>query len=1018
MYFGTNIDVVLFDGIRWLRIKTPNNQPVFSMTVDKQGIVYLGLAKDFGYLTGDEFGNPKFISLSSQIKDKKHQKFSAITKVFSTKDGIYFISKEKIFRYYQNKINKIWSATKQESFANTYLINNHLHICQKQGISQLHQDKIQPVIQLASFKSVAALTSITNNILIIDREKGMWKYSLKTQQASKINQSLEKVINTGVTQINALSESQYALGLQNNGILIIDKQGKTRYHLKKDIGLASNRVLCLYTSQNNLWVGTEYGITRITINSPLAQHNEKTGINSLLIDVKTFKGKTYLTTSEGLFVINQGRITPIPGIKGISRNFCNFQNRLLVNNKEGIYEIKDTSAIKIIDQKNTSYIQTTNKQDNQLYVSSRQGLSIWQFSKNQWVEVFKKNFNPAMVVSGIAVDQNQRKWITTQFKGVGIFDKPKVKMLDTLYGSIAFSVPSFFQYQNKLYFNTLKGISSFDEKSNSFKSDSTFERLLGHKKGRISYIVTDPTYRFWAVKDAQTGSWTPYTKTHDNTYITDTLTLKLVKKTTNYMQVFSIDSDGTYWIYTPSLSLFSYNPHQKLLLQDRYATLIRQVKTNNDSLLFAGYGQYISPKLNYTYNSANFSYTSSYYIHPEKTTYSYQLVGYDSKWSKWTTETKKEYTNLPEGTYIFQVKAKNIYGIESSIASYQFKIFPPWYRTWWAYLIFSTLGLIILWVVIKIYTYRIQQQKIILERKVEERTTEISEKNNEITTQNEELFQQKEEIMAQRDAIEKQHNLLDQQNQQIKQSIKSAKTIQEAVLPFAKRLKQTLKNYFVIYRPKDVVSGDFFWLGQIDNKKIVGVIDCTGHGVPGAFMSLVGVALLNETIRTNRITEPAQILEQLRKRVRYALRQDEVIDRNGMDAVFVTLEETSKSSQVQVSFAGAKRPLWYLAENDSQLKIVKGSPVSIGINYPDNRIIQQTTLSLPKNTLIYLSTDGFGDQNNKKRNKFGTTRLQNLLFELHKQPLDAQKQALEKALNQHMEGTEQRDDILFLGFQL
>mgnify|MGYP002467699611 FL=1 len=483
------------------------------------------------------------------------------------------------------------------------------------------------------------------------------------------------------------------------------------------------------------------------------------------------------------------------------------------------------------------------------------------------------------------------------------------------------------------------------------------------------------------------------------------------------MQVHSIDPDGTYWLYTPSLSLFSYNARQRHQLQNHYPTLIRQVKTNNDSLLFAGYGAHPPITLDYTNNSIYFSYLSTYYVHPEKTHYSYQLEGYDPKWSKWTTETKKEYTNLPEGTYTFRVKAKNIYGIESTVASYQFKIHPPWYRTWWAYLIFGGLSLLALWVIIKLYTHRIQKQKIILERKVEARTTEILEKNNEITTQNEELFQQKEEIMAQRDAIEKQHQLLNHQNQQIKQSIKSAKTIQEAVLPFEKRLQHTLKDYFVIYRPKDVVSGDFFWLAQIEHKKIIGVIDCTGHGVPGAFMSLIGVTLLNAIIRTDNITDPAQILEQLRIRIYDALRQDKPGGRNGMDAVFVTIEATNDSTS-KVSFAGAKRPLWYLQEDDEQLNIIKGSPISIGISYGDDRRVQKSTLTLKKNTLIYLGTDGFGDQNNINRKKFGAHRLQNLLVELRNLPFDNQQQVLETTLDQYMEGTEQRDDILFLGFRV
>ncbi len=326
MYFGTNIDVVLFDGIRWLRIPTPNNQPVFSMTVDDKGVVYLGLAKDFGYLAADRLGQPKFVSLLSQIKDKRHQEFSAIRKVFSTPNGIYFISKEKIFRFYQNKLNKVWQAPSQESFVNTYLIHQNLYVCQSQGISQINENSIQALPQLTQFKSVQALVPTKDAMLVVDQKQGTWQYTTQTQQISRFNPSFEKIINTSAPiQIQTLSDSLFALGLTDAGVLIIDKQGNIKHHLRKKTGLASDRILCLYTAQNNLWIGTQYGITRITINASLAQHNETTGITSLLGDVKTFRGKTYITSVEGLFVIDNGRLKPILGIRGSCSTLCYFK---------------------------------------------------------------------------------------------------------------------------------------------------------------------------------------------------------------------------------------------------------------------------------------------------------------------------------------------------------------------------------------------------------------------------------------------------------------------------------------------------------------------------------------------------------------------------------------------------------------------------------------------------------------------------------------------------------------------
>ena len=138
--------------------------------------------------------------------------------------------------------------------------------------------------------------------------------------------------------------------------------------------------------------------------------------------------------------------------------------------------------------------------------------------------------------------------------------------------------------------------------------------------------------------------------------------------------------------------------------------------------------------------------------------------------------------------------------------------------------------------------------------------------------------------------------------------IRAAKTIQDAILPFDVLMQKMLREYFVIYRPKDVVSGDFYWLGQVKNKRIVSVIDCTGHGIPGAFMSMIGFTMLNDIISVNQVTDPAKILEELRRNIRYTLRQDETGGRNGMDIGLITIEDIS-DDQVEGMFCGCQTPV-------------------------------------------------------------------------------------------------------------
>ncbi len=315
------------------------------------------------------------------------------------------------------------------------------------------------------------------------------------------------------------------------------------------------------------------------------------------------------------------------------------------------------------------------------------------------------------------------------------------------------------------------------------------------------------------------------------------------------------------------------------------------------------------------------------------------------------------------------------------------------------------------------FIYRSGKKQKNLNTQLNERSTELLNANNELVVVNEELHQTQEETIAQRDSIESQNVLLEKQHQNIRYSIRAAQTIQNAILPLEEQMKKYLNDYFLIYRPRDVVSGDFYWLGVVDGKRIIGAIDCTGHGVPGAFMSMIGFTLLNKIVNTNRVTEPEQILENLRVDIGIALRQEQTGKSDGMDAAIISLEEVS-TSQTKVTFAGAKRPLWYIENQDNNLKEIKGSKISIGIKYKDNRKVHSESLLLTKGSLIYLGSDGLIDQNNKELRKFGTSNLKDFLLKNSSLSLQNQKELIEKTLDSHMQGTKQRDDILWMGIKL
>ncbi len=300
-------------------------------------------------------------------------------------------------------------------------------------------------------------------------------------------------------------------------------------------------------------------------------------------------------------------------------------------------------------------------------------------------------------------------------------------------------------------------------------------------------------------------------------------------------------------------------------------------------------------------------------------------------------------------------------------------------------------------------------------RQVQKRlNVELAKKQAELQTSNEELQQSQEEIIAQRDHIEEQNKDLAYQNTQTKHSIMTALAIQKALLPFDNRVRGILKDYFVLYQPRDIVSGDFYWIEKLDNQVIVVAADCTGHGVPGAFMSLIAINLLERVVLQNKVTSPPQILRDLHDLVRSALKQDEIENQSGMDLGIVTITNGNT-----LHFSGAKRPLYFIdSSNPTEVRVCGGSRKSIGGLQNEAKDFEEVMMVLPTESMFYLSSDGLADQNNIKRKRLKEEPVLNVLLATYKQPLENQRLVLSQLLENHMTGTEQRDDILLLGVKI
>jgi serine phosphatase RsbU (regulator of sigma subunit)/tetratricopeptide (TPR) repeat protein len=277
------------------------------------------------------------------------------------------------------------------------------------------------------------------------------------------------------------------------------------------------------------------------------------------------------------------------------------------------------------------------------------------------------------------------------------------------------------------------------------------------------------------------------------------------------------------------------------------------------------------------------------------------------------------------------------------------------------------------------------------------------------------IFKANRKINAQRLKLEK-------QNKEIRSSIRYAQTIQEAMLPATSQIEKYFEP-FILYMPKDIVSGDFYWiLEQKKEKKTtvyLAVVDCTGHGVPGAFMSMIGNRLLNEIVTERKIESPSEILLMLNTMVREALRQEETDNNDGMDLAFCKFE-FEKGKKTNLTFSGAKRPIYIIKNNTNKLINYPGDRKSIGGYSLARKEVKFTNHKdeLSKGDMVYMFSDGIVDQNGPERKKFGRLRLEEAIIDCAKLKPSEQKDIFEQRLHEYMDGEEQRDDISMLGLKV
>ncbi len=450
----------------------------------------------------------------------------------------------------------------------------------------------------------------------------------------------------------------------------------------------------------------------------------------------------------------------------------------------------------------------------------------------------------------------------------------------------------------------------------------------------------------------------------------------------------SLDKDKNLW-FASNQGVINYLPEK-----DHNNNVPPQL--NFTVIKISGVNQKITKHINLPYPYSNkyklwFEFIGISFKNPTGVTYQYQLERQgDSSPVEWidlpTTWWERDY--LPDGDWILRFRSFNADGIANADPlSIRIEIAAPIWKKSWFYLLIMTILVYVIYIIINIRERKFRHQKEVLQREVASQTVV--------------LRQQKAEI--------------ERKNRDITDSINYAKKIQSSILPSVEALQNKFKESFIFFAPRDIVSGDFYWLHEAKGKYRFCCADCTGHGVPGAFMSMIGTTLLNDIVKRNDINSPADILNRLDFEIKILLQKNIKDNTNdGMDISIVEIELATKKIRV----SSAKRPVYLFLNNE--LSIYKGTRRSIGDSIIDDSTpFVNLEYDGKSGDSIYLFSDGYTDQfGGNSGKKFMTVAVKELLEKIYRKPMKEQHRAIRDTFYNWKNDLDQVDDVIFMGVRL
>jgi DNA-binding CsgD family transcriptional regulator len=749
MYFANNDGILEFDGTSW-RVFPVSNASVVRSVLAVGDRVYAGAFEEIGYLAPDNTGQMQWNSLVSLIP-AQYANFDEVWRIFHHNDRIIFQSFSHIFILQDNSIHVIEPAAE---FSFMHQVGNSFFLVeQTQGLMTLKNDTLVLVSNHPIFfrnEIMFMLPLSLQRILVGTSNEGIFvmEGGRLTPWQSQVNPHLTmQKLFSGVL----LSDGNFAFGSIRNGLYVTDAQGNVLQHLNRFKGLQNNTILSIFQDRrDNLWIGLDNGIDLVEIGSPITIFNHIFNIETVYASI-VHNNRIYVGTNQGLFVApfdaihNQAGLNPgftlIEGTEGQVWSLQVIGNTLFCGHNIGCFVIEGNSARQISDIRGFwSFLQNPFN-PSQILAGTYTGLVILTKTGGGWifdgkVEGFQES------TRHFFIDHLKNIWVSHGYRGIFKLQPQddfrkinKVSLMRNQRG-LTNELPFNINIINgQMVVTTREGILQYDYTEQVFKPHPVLSQIFSNK-GFIDKMHQDSNGNIWYFTDHYLGFMR---RIEDGTFRDITSPFSRINEflLPAFQNLFNKSAENIF--IGTQRGLVHYNSTIIHDQKNSEPVFFREVvfygrEGNRKLLPVQGYtASHSGLRFSYALNSVSFRFTTPVYQNPTAIRFAYRLQGFDASWSNWSTTNFKEYTNLREGNYVFEVKAINAFGIESPVSEFPFSIAPPWHRSNMAFAFYALLALIIMvgnlyYIRRRILRVR-QREKIRLEKRLTQREKLFREQN-------------------------------------------------------------------------------------------------------------------------------------------------------------------------------------------------------------------------------------------------------------------------------------------------